>query len=368
MEALHVELSQFEPSKMMSPRTNSLCFGKRGSGKTTLLLNILYHISKFYSIGCAIVPTPAVRDELRKHMPSSLIWPELDIDKLQLIMSKFNQSKTPEWLGLEMPVSQDIPNWLVILDDCGYNESKFRDKVFTEIYMNGRHSGQGTFLNLQRIKSIPPALRGQLDYLFCFRDVSKVVQETIHKEYFSFLSFPIFKDLYMKCTDGYGCIVLDVQKAQRLQDLSRNPASLAQCVFGYTAQPIHTLPAFNMFDKYVWKFDIALKRLCIAKRSGAKTTTTTTTVTTTTPAIVIGTPSTALPAAIPTTPSPHTLSALPKPLSVREPIASVRYSGVAPTTFSSLQRIPTSQLRPSKRQKTCRKGGACESRSIGRVS
>ncbi len=357
-------------------RTNSLIFGKRNSGKTTLSINLLSHIHKFYPIGCAIAPTAQVRLELCKHMPSSLVWPEFDIQKLTAVVSKFTESTIPDWMEYsndsKVETIADILNWLLYMDDCGYSEKTFRHVTFNNMYMNGRQVGQGTLLNLQRIKSIPPQLRGQLDYGFFFRDLSKTVQETIHHEFFSFLKFELFKELYMKCTEGFNCMVLDVARAQRIRDLGNSPKSLTECIFVFSPKPIDQLPPFMMFDKYIWKLDIALKRL-YKKRALAHALNAMPASTGFVPRIVSEVaqpvpeePERELP--LPTIhendrqepspkihsqrrqePSPKTLKTLSIP-------KTARYSGYPISTFSSLKAIPSvvpsvmSVLRPSKTQ------------------
>ncbi len=265
--SVNYDLSAFRLAMILA-RTTILIYGKRGSGKTTLMCNLLSEIHKHYPLGCAIAPTATVRLELCKHMPSSLIWPEFDIDKLTTVVSEFTESTMPNWMEYTNDAKKseeqkaDILNWLLIMDDCGFSEKTFRHVTFNNMYMNGRQVGQGIILNLQRLRSIGPQLRGQLDYVFLFRDLSKSVQESIHQDFFSFLDFKAFKSLYMRYTEGYNCVVLDVQKAQRIRDLGgHSPKSITECMFVYSPKAIHQIPPFAMFHPFIWKLDIAWKRL-----------------------------------------------------------------------------------------------------------
>ena len=271
----HVDFRQFDMSSIPA-RSNSLVYGKRNSGKTTLLCNLISVVHVDYPLGCAISPSASVRLELAKHMPSSLIWPEFDLAKLTSVVSKFTESTMPDWMEninnqRAHEVKADLLNWLLLMDDVGYDEKRFQHMTFRNMYMNGRQIGLGTILNLQKLKSLPPGLRGQLDFAFFFRDLSFKNQENIHREFFSFLPFPTFRELYLKCTEGYNCIVLDINRAQRMKDLGHSPKSLTECIFVCSCKPLEQPPPpkppvellgpFQMFDKFVWKLDIAWKRL-----------------------------------------------------------------------------------------------------------
>lgn len=376
---IHYDLFYFKLAMILA-RTTILIYGKRGSGKTTLMCNILSELHKHYPLGCAIAPTATVRLELCKHMPSSLIWPEFDIDKLTAVVSKFTESTMPDWMEYTNDTKKseeqkaDILNWLLIMDDCGFSEKTFRHVTFNNMYMNGRQVGQGIILNLQRLRSIGPQLRGQLDYVFLFRDLSKSVQESIHQDFFSFLEFKHFKSLYMRCTEGYNCIVLDVQKAQRIRNLGgHSPDSIKECIFVYSPKPIHQIPPYAMFHPFVWKMDIAWKRL-LKKRSLSRSlhiaTPRISIAPSSSPRITIAPPSQGTSSPIAATAPQEPTERLP---SINERAAKrlvlpkkTRYSGYPISTFSSLKSIPTpvpnarsrhhhlssttTMLRPSQRQ------------------
>src|SRR5579872_7337564 len=146
----YLDFRHFDPHTI-APRSNILIFGKRNSGKTTMMCNLLKVIHVDYPLGCAITPTASIRLELAKHMPSSLIWPEFDLSKLTTLVAKFTESTTPDWMANinnnnETAPNADILNWLLLMDDVGYDEKKFNNVTFREMYMNGRQIGLGTIL------------------------------------------------------------------------------------------------------------------------------------------------------------------------------------------------------------------------------
>ena len=355
----HVDFTHFDLRNLLA-RCNILNFGKKNSGKTTLTMNQLSAIHHFYPLGCAIAPTASVRLELSKHMPSSLIWPEFDLAKLTTVVSKFLESSMPDWMeninnrrADQAAPEADLLNWLLIMDDIGYDEKRFQHVTFKNMYMNGRQLGLGTILNLQKLKSIPPGLRGQLDYVFLFRDLSYKGQENIHREFFSFLPFPTFRELYLKCTEGFTCIVLDIAKAQRMRDLGNNPKSLTECIFVCAPKPIdkappeQLLPPFQMFHSYVWKLDIALKRLF--KKRALENQLKQTKPVVPAPSNLAFQPRVASKPPLPTIPETKEQSPSTRTLSLP---AQTRYSGYPISTFSSLKTIPTVKiLRPSLRQR-----------------
>lgn len=362
-----IDVKQFDLT-LIPAETNLLIVGKRNSGKTTLMLNLLFYIGRLYLLGCAIAPTATVRMELAKHMPSSLIWPEFDIQKLTVVMSKFIENLMPNWMEnvnnqKNKDRKPDILKWLLVMDDCGFSETTFRHETFKEMYMNGRQVGQGTVLNLQRLKSIPPGLRSQLDYVFFFRDLSRTVQDSIHREFFSFLEFNTFRDFFMKCTEGYNCLVLDVARTQRLRDLGKSSKSLAECIFVFSPKRIEELPSYTMFDPFVWKLDIALKRLfkkrAVVNRLGNGDN-------------GGGRDSCANGSSFQLRIAPSTPKSPPQLTTIQEetpqsiPIPQqTRFSGYPISTFSSLKVIPsvvsnTKTVRPSKRQLANEKGNTCK--------
>lgn len=348
-----IDVSHFN-LKMIPPRSTILNYGKRGSGKTTLLCNQLEVVHVDYPLGCAIAPTAAVRLELCKHMPSSLIWPEFDIDKLTAVVSQFTESTMPDWMEYsndkksDKEAKADILNWLLIMDDCGFSEKTFRHVTFNNMYMNGRQVGQGIILNLQRLRSIGPQLRGQLDYVFLFRDLSKSVQESIHQDFFSFLDFKTFKALYLRCTEGYNCIVLDVQKAQRIRNLGYSSKSTAECIFVYSPKPIPQIPSYAMFHPYVWKLDIAWKRL-LKKRALSRSLHQSTTKITT-PRIAIAQEKRSPP---PPIDENKVTNEKDKENEIKLP-KTTHFAGYPISTFSSLRSIPTPLPKPKPKPKKLR--------------
>jgi hypothetical protein len=80
-----------------------------------------------------------------------------------------------------------------------------------QIFMNGRHYNISFILTLQFSLGIPPALRGQADYVFMFSEGRSKELRKLHEHWASIITtFKLFKTIMDNFTDNYGCVVIDV--------------------------------------------------------------------------------------------------------------------------------------------------------------
>ena len=59
---------------------------------------------------------------------------------------------------------------LLVLDDCTYDPRIFRSTAMRDLAMNGRHQSISLWTSCQYLVDLPPAIRGQIDYVFAFHE------------------------------------------------------------------------------------------------------------------------------------------------------------------------------------------------------
>ena len=135
---------------------------KRNSGKSYLLKNLLKYsikIKEFNKIYC-ISPTEKINKFYSDIIPENCIFDSYSSEwVLSLIekMSKINEGKTQQ--------SQNPINCLLILDDCTTDVNMHQEKAIKMLYTRGRHSFIGVCIISQNLKSVPPSIRNNSDFI-----------------------------------------------------------------------------------------------------------------------------------------------------------------------------------------------------------
>jgi hypothetical protein len=74
---------------------------------------------------------------------------------------------------------------------------------------------------------LPPALRTNIDYVFCLRENIIQNREKLYKSFFGvFPTFAMFQQVLDACTENYECLVIDN---------TSHSAKLEDCIFWYKA-------------------------------------------------------------------------------------------------------------------------------------
>ena len=230
-----ISLKKFDPSKI-DPERTLVMLAKRGSGKSVLIRDIMYRMRHRIPCGIAFSASEEGNGAYGQMMPKSFIYDDFD----PLVLEKFvNRQK------YMIQNKKKNPEAFCIFDDMTYDAKKFmKDPNLRFIFLNGRHFKITMILSSQYALDLPPAIRGNTDYVFVLRENVVANQEKLYRNYFGiFPTFQMFQQTLMACTENYGMLVLDnTSKSNKIED----------CVYWYKAN-IHG--SFKLCSPTVWKLD-----------------------------------------------------------------------------------------------------------------
>lgn len=178
------------------------CFiGARRSGKSSALKEVIYHQRQNIDIAIGMTPTKSTADMFRSFMPTDLVYDE-----------GYNAAKVERFVDeLDKRVKSNRPlRGAMLLDDCSYDEKAKRTKTEMNIYNNSRHYNFALFNTTQSGMSIWSKVRGNIDYVFAFRETTRIIRRKLWEQYFGvFDQFSDFEKVFQKATQNYGALVLD---------------------------------------------------------------------------------------------------------------------------------------------------------------
>lgn len=99
---------------------------------------------------------------------------------------------------------------LIILDDC-LGGIKFNDNFYTSLYTTCRHAKTTIITIAQYPKKLPPLIRDNADFLFILKQNGKDALESIHLDYFYFMSNEQFFKYINDNTNDYKFIMIDLR-------------------------------------------------------------------------------------------------------------------------------------------------------------
>jgi hypothetical protein len=107
----------------------------------------------------------------------------------------------------------DNEQYFLVMDGCLDNNHSFinKNKVFQDIIYNGRNCNIPYILSISTdtAKHIRISMRENLEYVFLFENYSSSMIKKIYEHYGGFFdTFEEFKNIYIKLTEKYGCMVI----------------------------------------------------------------------------------------------------------------------------------------------------------------
>ena len=222
---MSLELKKFD-MKNISFKSNEskgpviVLIGKRDTGKSFLVRDLLYY-QQDIPIGTVISGTEEGNGFYGKMVPRLFIHNEYNTAIIENILKR--QRTVLKQIKKEMETYKRTtidPRAFVILDDCLYDNTWYRDKMMRLLFMNGRHWKIMLVITMQYPLGIPPTLRTNIDYVFILRENYIANRRRIYDNYAGmFPTFESFCQVMDQCTENYECLVINNNvKSNKLQD------------------------------------------------------------------------------------------------------------------------------------------------------
>jgi len=231
-------LNSLDPSALK--RNKVIAFiGRRDSGKSHLMESIVYYYRHIPN--CVVFSsTEGGNQAWGKHVPKSFIFTLYTAERMNLIYERQRRARR----RAELDPNYVPPQVLVILEDQMFDDKIGSDKVLTKILMIGRHFGMTICITMQYTKSMKPALREQVDYVFCLQHKNAVMRKRLYDDWFGvFPDFQTFESTLIQCTEFYGTLMVDqTARTSRIQDN----------VFYYRAPA--EIPIYKVGDARYWYY------------------------------------------------------------------------------------------------------------------
>ena len=227
------KLSKYDPDTL-KPGRLALFVARRGSGKSLLMRELMMHAKQLFDLVIAMTPTEDSAAFFRQHLPSRCVHE-----------SGFVPSVLESALALQRNTTKEgkrLRSILLVLDDCTYDPKIFKSTAMRDLAMNGRHQKISLWTSCQYLVDLPPAIRGQVDYVFALHEPVLDNRKKLHKMFFGVLPYPRFCAAFETATDNYGALVLDNTVAR---------SDPEECLFWYRASL--KLPSFRMCSSVYWK-------------------------------------------------------------------------------------------------------------------
>lgn len=216
-EQVNVQIKKFDMNSVSDDKV-IVFIGKRNTGKSILVLDYLYNHRSF-PLGTVISPTDNYNFTYSPHVPSIFIHEEYTPELMEQVLKRQKEivescKKDPAYVGVD-------PRAFVILDDCLADGNEWvKDKNIKWIFMNGRHAKITFILTMQYCMGITPNLRTNIDYIFICKEPKLCNQQRLYQHYAGiFPSFDMFRVVLNKCTQNYGCLVIDnSSNSDKLED------------------------------------------------------------------------------------------------------------------------------------------------------
>jgi len=223
--------------KMLKRNKVYAFIGRRGAGKSHLMEMIVYFLRRIPN--CVVFSESEEGNEAwGKHVPRTFIHALYSTEKMQKIYERQKQEKRKVKQNPKYKPEQV----LVVLEDQTFDDKLSRDTMIKKVLFNGRHYGITMCITMQYTKALSPALREQIDYIFCLQQKNAMVRKKMHEDWFGiFPDFKVFESTLMQCTNDYGALVMD--QTAKSWDIQEN-------VFYYRAPAV--IPRYYVGNAKYW--------------------------------------------------------------------------------------------------------------------
>lgn len=228
-------IRKFDLSTMSKDST--ICIiGRRRTGKSFLVRDMMHNYRSMPK-GIVISRTESANPFFSGFIPDSFIYDAFSNDLLTRIINRQKRRIAKDG-------KSDAHRMYLIMDDCLSEANKWKGaESIKELFMNGRHLLLLYIVTLQYVMGIGPELRGNLDYIFIFKDSVLKNRKKLFENYGGGIpDFETFCDLMDRCTENYKCLVIhNSASSNKLEDM----------VYWYKAEP---RSQFRVGSEEVWRF------------------------------------------------------------------------------------------------------------------
>jgi hypothetical protein len=215
-----MSLMKFDITKIHD-QAKVVMIGKTKSGKSYCLRQILSKLADI-PVGTVISQTEFANRFYSDFVPSRFIHddynPQIIENFLKRQFKVCNHVKNEETNGGRAMID---PRAFLILDDCLSDRASIvNDKNIKYLFYAGRHVKTFFSLCMQYPLGLTPDLRGNIDFVFIFRESNVQNRKRIYDNYAGmFPSFDMFCQVMDQCTQNFECLVIDnTTTSNRLQD------------------------------------------------------------------------------------------------------------------------------------------------------
>lgn len=222
---------------------------RRGSGKSTLVRDIL-HSKRSIPAGIVCSGTEESNGFYSEFIPASFIYSGFNEEVIKKLIERQKR--------LVKEGAKNLDTFCV-LDDVAFDKSIFKLNCIRELFLNGRHYKILFILTTQFLLDLPPALRSNIDYFFCFADNNASNRKRLFDHYFgNFNKLGDFNTAFQSLTRDYSSMVLDN---------TCKTGNMTDTVFWYKAR-IHK--PFKIGSSAYWKYDEKERKTKDDARRGPK--------------------------------------------------------------------------------------------------
>jgi hypothetical protein len=225
-----------------------LIIGKTNTGKTTMLVDILYHRQNILQFGIVIAGSIGSVVEIRKFHPDTFIYEDLNPtilqnfwDRVRVVNGRLRRRNLP------------MVNFYIVLDDTGFDERMWNNPILKAMMMNGRQYNLDLYMCLQYMKGVTTSMRGQVDYVYIFKEKSpeniKRIYDTFAGGYFE--NRFVFEAVFRECTLDKRALVV------RNSDNKYEEGDFEGGIFFYKAKTVDEHGEFTIGCDAVWKYHLS---------------------------------------------------------------------------------------------------------------
>lgn len=211
------ELKEWDPT-VVTPESTLVFLGKRRSGKSVGVKNMMYMLKDQVKNTIVISQTEKVNDFYQQMVPEIFVHGIYNPFVLQKLFDRQTALKAKAEAEMEERGEKlkegdkvDFEYVMVILDDVISNPLIRNDPMLIKAFTEGRHFHLVVMLVSQYPRALNTRVRGNTDFCFIFRTLSRQQIDSLYEDYAGNLEKPVFAAMIDKYTDGFGCVVVDMK-------------------------------------------------------------------------------------------------------------------------------------------------------------